>query len=149
MRRRIHIMAATLLATALIGATIVNAQWLVPANSSFSCLVPNGSPLPDLAGGVVLSAPGGCGVSRYDANGYPVWTRVSMPNSVSQFYPDGKGGLIGIGGGSLGGDIFAARLTATGAIAWSITVSNAAGSQDSPASAADGFGGLVTAWVDH
>jgi hypothetical protein len=112
-------------------------QW-VPAG------LPNfpGPLVSDLAGGVISN-----GVTRVNANGFPLWGPVTG-NPTQVWASDGLGGAIGAAYGT--GDMAATRTTATGTQPWgtSVTVCDAPQNQLGPAIAADGVGGAFVAWMD-
>lgn len=98
------------------------------------------------------------------AAGANMWTNdglaVSATLAESQYYPtivtDGAGGYIlawqDERGGFFQGDIYAQRLSATGAAQWAndgIAIAVAAGTQVSPVLIPDGAGGTVLTWTDY
>lgn len=143
-------------------------QW-VP-NGVPVCTLPGNQNLPfvvsDGSGGAILCWTDGRDASadiyaqRLDPAGRPMWTDNGVPichatgdQDLPGAISDGVGGAIlywvDARGSSL--DIYAQRIDGSGSVMWvanGVPVCTAAGTQDSPAAAPDGTGGVILTWVD-
>jgi hypothetical protein len=98
---------------------------------------------------------------RLNSRGKVLWHAGSVPISVAaggQYFPqlisDGSGGAIVVWQDHRSGthyDIYAQRISRTGALLWGseVAVCAAAGDQERPKVVSDGSGGAIVAWHDH
>lgn len=93
---------------------------------------------------------------RIESAGTLAWTADGVPVSatattqyVSPLVADGSGGAI-LAWTSSGGDLYAQRISAGGALEWmsDVLVSGAAGQQSGSQLTTDGAGGAIIAWLD-
>lgn len=90
------------------------------------------------------------GVVQWTTDGIAVCT-ASGTQADPRLTPDGAGGAIIAWSDSRGGDIYAQRVDASGAIQWTsdgIAVAPATGSQSYPQIESDGAGGAIITWRD-
>ncbi|MDP1676259.1 MAG: T9SS type A sorting domain-containing protein [Bacteroidota bacterium] len=93
------------------------------------------------------------GVIQWTANGVAISIAPSN-QSIPAIVSDGSGGAIITWFDSRSGvdnDIFAQKINGSGTVQWKadgVTISNAAGSQSSPAIVSDGSGGAIITWQD-
>ena len=93
------------------------------------------------------------GAVQWTVNGIPICT-ASGDQRYPQLVSDGQGGAIITWGDyrSGGGDVYAQRVNATGAVQWTangILISPAANDQYNPRLVSDGQGGAIIAWTDN